>query len=33
MHTVLNAPQPAPVPPGPILLTPQLVLRASTARD
>jgi DNA-binding LacI/PurR family transcriptional regulator len=33
MHAVLDAPQPAPTPPGPRLLTPQLVLRASTARD
>jgi DNA-binding LacI/PurR family transcriptional regulator len=33
MHTVLDARQPAPVPPGPVLLTPELVLRASTARD
>ena len=33
LHTVLNAAEPAAVPPGPVLLEPRLMVRASSTRD
>jgi DNA-binding LacI/PurR family transcriptional regulator len=33
LHTVLNAAEPAAAPPGPVLLEPRLMVRASSTRD